>query len=43
MCARLRLEPLGAVGLLELELALASPIVDLLLGEVRARPRACGR
>lgn len=27
-----RLEPLGAVGLLELELTLASPIVDLLLG-----------
>jgi flagellar motor switch protein FliM len=28
----IRLEPLGAVGLLELELTLASPIVDLLLG-----------
>jgi flagellar motor switch protein FliM len=28
----IRLEPLGAVGLLELELALASPIVDVLLG-----------
>ncbi|MCU1225816.1 MAG: hypothetical protein JWQ42_3909 [Edaphobacter sp.] len=27
-----RLEPLGAVGLLELDLALASPIVDVLLG-----------
>ena len=27
-----RLEPLGAVGLMELELTLASPIVDLLLG-----------
>src|SRR5580698_1412316 len=27
-----RLEPLGAPGLLEVELALASPIVDLLLG-----------
>src|SRR5271170_4743949 len=28
----IRLEPLGAVGLLELELALASPVVDVLLG-----------
>lgn len=28
----IRLEPLGAVGLLEFELALASPIVDVLLG-----------
>ena len=28
----IRLEPLGAVGLLELELILASPIIDLLLG-----------
>jgi flagellar motor switch protein FliM len=28
----IRLEPLGAIGLLELELSLASPIVDLLLG-----------
>lgn len=28
----LRLEPLGAVGLLELEFALSSPIVDVLLG-----------
>ena len=28
----IRLEPLGAIGLLELELTLASPIVDLLLG-----------
>ena len=28
----IRLEPLGAVGLLELELALAAPIVDVLLG-----------
>ena len=28
----IRLEPLGAVGLLELDLALASPIVDVLLG-----------
>jgi flagellar motor switch protein FliM len=28
----IRLEPLGAMGLLELELALASPIVDVLLG-----------
>src|ERR1700734_804284 len=35
----IRLEPLGAVGLLELELALASPIVDVLLGGVgRALP-----
>jgi flagellar motor switch protein FliM len=34
-----RLEPLGAVGLLELELALAAPIVDVLLGGVgRAWP-----
>jgi flagellar motor switch protein FliM len=34
-----RLEPLGAVGLLELELALASPMVDVLLGGVgRAWP-----
>lgn len=31
VCA-IRLEPLGAVGLLELELALAFPIVDVLLG-----------
>ena len=30
----LRLEPLGAVGLLELDLALAVPIVDVLLGGV---------
>jgi flagellar motor switch protein FliM len=30
----IRLEPLGAIGLLELDLALASPIVDLLLGGV---------
>jgi flagellar motor switch protein FliM len=30
----LRLEPLGAVGLLEIELAIASPIVDVLLGGV---------
>jgi flagellar motor switch protein FliM len=30
----IRLEPLGAVGLLELELALAAPIVDVLLGGV---------
>jgi flagellar motor switch protein FliM len=30
----LRLEPLGAIGLLELELAIASPIVDVLLGGV---------
>lgn len=29
-----RLEPLGAVGLLELDLALAAPIVDVLLGGV---------
>jgi flagellar motor switch protein FliM len=28
----IRLEPLGAIGLLELELSLATPIVDLLLG-----------
>jgi flagellar motor switch protein FliM len=28
----IRLEPLGAVGLLEFELALASPVVDVLLG-----------
>jgi flagellar motor switch protein FliM len=28
----LRLEPMGAVGLLELDLALAAPIVDVLLG-----------
>jgi flagellar motor switch protein FliM len=28
----IRLEPLGAVGLLELELSLAAPIVDVLLG-----------
>lgn len=28
----IRLEPLGAIGLVELELVLASPIVDLLLG-----------
>lgn len=35
----LRLEPLGAVGLLELELAISSPIVDVLLGgEGKARP-----
>jgi flagellar motor switch protein FliM len=35
----IRLEPLGAVGLLELELAVASPIVDVLLGGVgRAWP-----
>jgi flagellar motor switch protein FliM len=35
----IRLEPLGAVGLLELELALAAPIVDVLLGGVgRAWP-----
>ncbi|MDQ2835538.1 MAG: hypothetical protein M3Y50_17710 [Acidobacteriota bacterium] len=33
VCA-IRLEPLGAVGLLELELALAFPIVDVLLGGV---------
>ncbi|MEO6910885.1 MAG: flagellar motor switch protein FliM [Edaphobacter sp.] len=30
----LRLEPLGAVGLLELEFALSSPIVDVLLGGI---------
>lgn len=30
----LRLEPLGAVGLLELEFAISSPIVDVLLGGV---------
>ena len=30
----LRLEPLGAIGLLELDLSLASPIIDLLLGGV---------
>jgi flagellar motor switch protein FliM len=30
----LRLEPLGAVGLLELDLALVAPIVDVLLGGV---------
>jgi flagellar motor switch protein FliM len=36
----IRLEPLGAVGLLELELALAAPIVDVLLGGVgRAWPK----
>ncbi len=35
----IRLEPSGAVGLLELELSLASPIVDVLLGgEGRAWP-----
>jgi flagellar motor switch protein FliM len=35
----IRLEPLGAVGLLELEMALAAPIVDVLLGGVgRAWP-----
>ena len=35
----IRLEPLGAVGLLEVELSLASPIVDVLLGGVgRAWP-----
>lgn len=35
----IRLEPLGAVGLLELELALAAPMVDVLLGGVgRAWP-----
>jgi flagellar motor switch protein FliM len=35
----IRLEPLGAVGLLELELALATPMVDVLLGGVgRAWP-----
>ena len=30
----LRLEPLGAIGLLELDLSLASPIIDLLLGGI---------
>jgi flagellar motor switch protein FliM len=36
----LRLEPLGAVGLLELDLALVAPVVDVLLGGVgRAAPR----
>ncbi len=30
----IRLEPLGAVGLLELELALAAPIIDVLLGGI---------
>jgi len=30
----IRMEPLGALGLLELELSLASPVVDLLLGGV---------
>jgi flagellar motor switch protein FliM len=30
----IRLEPLGAVGLLELELALAAPMVDVLLGGI---------
>ena len=35
----IRLEPFGAVGLLELDLALVSPIVDLLLGGVgKAQP-----
>jgi flagellar motor switch protein FliM len=35
----IRLEPLGAVGLLEFDLVLASPIVDVLLGGVgRAAP-----
>jgi flagellar motor switch protein FliM len=35
----IRLEPLGAIGLLELELTLAAPIVDVLLGGVgRAWP-----
>ena len=35
----LRLEPLGAMGLIEVEVALASPIVDLLLGGTgRAEP-----
>ena len=35
----IRLEPLGAVGLMELDLTLASPIVDLLLGGTgRAEP-----
>jgi flagellar motor switch protein FliM len=33
VCA-IRLEPLGAVGLLELELALAFPLVDVLLGGI---------
>lgn len=33
MCS-IRLEPLGALGLLELDVALASPIVDVLLGGV---------
>ena len=32
-----RLEPLGAVGLLELDLALASPMVDVLLGGVGSK------
>jgi flagellar motor switch protein FliM len=32
-----RLEPLGALGLLELDLALASPIVDVLLGGVGSK------
>jgi flagellar motor switch protein FliM len=32
----IRLEPLGALGLLEFDLALAAPIVDLLLGGVGA-------
>ena len=36
----IRLEPLGAIGLLELELVLASPIIDLLLGGTgRAQPQ----
>ena len=30
----IRMEPLGALGLLELDLALASPVVDLLLGGI---------
>ncbi len=35
----IRLEPLGALGLLELDLTLASPILDLLLGGIgRAAP-----
>ena len=35
----IRLEPLGAIGLIELEVGLASPIVDLLLGGTgRAEP-----
>ena len=34
-----RLEPQGAVGLMEVELTLASPIVDLLLGGT-GRPEA---